>query len=178
MIALKRILVPTDFSESSRAAVRYGVAFARAFNARLDLLHVAGRRDLEVMLEGERVVHALTDDVAAGQPSDPYALMHEAEREMLAKLLTEHEEQELHPQYVLRVSGTGGPYLEIVRYAVEQDIDLIVMGSHGGGAVAHMLMGSVADKMVRKSPCPVLTVRHPEHEFILPEEDEGKLPGG
>ena len=61
----------------------------------------------------------------------------------------------------------GGAYIEIVRYAKERDIDLIVMGTHGRGFMAHMLMGSVAEKVVRKAPCPVLTVRHPEHEFVL-----------
>jgi nucleotide-binding universal stress UspA family protein len=51
----------------------------------------------------------------------------------------------------------------------EQDIDLIVLGTHGRGFVAHMLMGNVAEKVVRKAPCPVLTVRHPEHEFVMPD---------
>ena len=169
MIALKRILVPTDFSESSEAALRYGVAFARAFNARLDLLHVTRPRDLEDILEGERVVHVLTDPADSGAPVDPSQLIHEAERQRLATLLTEQEQVEVQAHYVLRAEGSGGPYEEIVRYAVEQDIDLIVMGSHGGGRVAHLLMGSVAESMVRKAPCPVLTVRHPEHEFILPD---------
>ncbi len=69
---------------------------------------------------------------------------------------------------MLRASGPGGPYVEIVRYAKERDIDLIVMGTHGRGFVAHMLMGSVAEKVVRRAPCPVLTVRHPEHDFVVP----------
>ena len=170
MIAMKRILVPTDFSESSETAVRYGVAFAQAFNARLDLLHVVPRQDLEVLLEGERVVHVLTDSADAQASVEPDALMHEAERQMLATLLTEQEQKELRTEYVLRVSGPGGVYVEIVRYAEEQAIDLIVIGSHGPGSVAHMLMGGVAEKVVRKAPCPLLMVRHPEHEFVLPHE--------
>ncbi len=176
MIALKRILVPTDFSESAAAAVRYGVAFARAFHARLDLLHVTGRRELEDILEGERVVHVLTDAPDATRAVDPYDLLHDAERQRLATLLTEQEQQDLQTQYVLRVSGSGGPYAEIVRYAVEQDIDMIVMGAHGHGGVAHMLMGSVTENMIRQAPCPVLAVRHPEHEFILPDETPGAAP--
>ncbi len=68
--------------------------------------------------------------------------------------------------------------MEIVRYAKEKDIDLIVMGTHGLGFVAHLLMGSVAEKVVRKAPCPVLTVRHPEHEFVIPENaDQPKAKG-
>ena len=176
MIALKRILVPTDFSESAGAALRYGVAFARAFHARLDLLHVAGRRELEDILEGERVVHALTDEPGEVRRTDPYDLLHDAERQRLATLLTETDLQEIQPQCVLRVSESGGAYGEIVRYAVEQDIDLIVMGSHGHGGVAHLLMGSVAEKMVRKAPCPVLTVRHPEHEFVLSDTSDAAAP--
>jgi nucleotide-binding universal stress UspA family protein len=62
----------------------------------------------------------------------------------------------------------GPPFLEIVRYAQEANIDLIVLGTHGRGGLAHMLLGSVAEKVVRKAPCPVLTVRHPEHEFVAP----------
>ena len=58
----------------------------------------------------------------------------------------------------------GSPLVEIVRYAQEHSVDLIVMGTHGHGPVAHMLLGSVADNVIRRAPCPVLTVRHPHHE--------------
>ena len=164
MIALKHILVPTDFSQTSEAAAKYGVALARAFNARLHLLHVETRHDLEIIVERELVVEKyLSETTAATLPKS-------VARELLKKVLTEQEDKELGAEYVLRASGRGGPYVEIVRYAGERNIDLIVMGTHGRGFVAHMLMGSVAEKVVRKAPCPVLTVRHPEHEFVLPEE--------
>jgi nucleotide-binding universal stress UspA family protein len=163
MITLKHILVPTDFSETSEAAAKYGVALARAFNATLHLLHVEPRRDLQIMVERELVVEKLGDPTATAPPQN-------AARELLGRILTEHEEKELRAEYVLRASGLGGPYVEIVRYAKERTIDLIVMGTHGRGFVAHMLMGSVAEKVVRKAPCPVLTVRHPEHEFVIPDE--------
>ena len=164
MITLKHILVPTDFSETSEAAAKYGVALARAFNATLHLLHVEPRRDLQIIVERELVVEKfLSDPTAATLPPN-------AARELLGKILTEQEERELRPEYVLRASGLGGPYVEIVRYAKERTIDLIVMGTHGRGFVAHLLMGSVAEKVVRKAPCPVLTVRHPEHEFVIPDE--------
>jgi nucleotide-binding universal stress UspA family protein len=164
MIALQHILVPTDFSEASEAAAKYGVALARAFNARLHLLHVESRHDLEIIVERELVVQKhLRETTAAGLPQN-------VARELLGKILTEREEDELRAEYVLRASGRHGPYLEIVRYAKERNIDLIVMGTHGRGFVAHLLMGSVAENVVRYAPCPVLTVRHPEHEFVIPEE--------
>ena len=169
MIVLKRILVPTDFSEASEAAVNYGVALARAFNAKLYLLHVAERRELDVSVERQRVVDTFLD-AAAGR-TDPPGLdesRDHAARELFGTVLSKKDEEDLRAEYVLRASGLGGPYVEIVRHAKDSDIDLIVMGTHGRGFVAHMLMGSVAEKVVRRAPCPVLTVRHPEHEFIMP----------
>ena len=61
------------------------------------------------------------------------------------------------------------PYPEILRYADEHAVDLIVMGTHGRGGVTHMLLGSIAEKVVRRAPCPVLTVRHPQREFVEPD---------
>jgi nucleotide-binding universal stress UspA family protein len=66
------------------------------------------------------------------------------------------------------VTGTN-PAATIVDYARAHMIDLIVLGTHGRGAVAHMFMGNVAERVVRSAPCPVLTVRHPQHEFVLPD---------
>ena len=59
--------------------------------------------------------------------------------------------------------------MEIVRHAKAETADLIAMGTHGRGPVTHLLLGSVAEKVVRSAPCPVLTVRQPEHEFVLPQ---------
>ena len=161
MIALKRILVGTDFSEASTAALKYGVALAQAFRARLHLLHVAGRQDVEVMVERQRVIDEFLRD-----PDAP-AAGRNAARELLRDLLPPGAGT-AEVEYVLRASGAGGPYVEITRYARERDIDLIVVGTHGRGFIGHLLMGSVAEKLVRNAPCPVLTVRHPQHEFVLP----------
>ncbi len=62
----------------------------------------------------------------------------------------------------------GRPFIEIIRYAREKKIDLIVLGTHGRSGLKHVLLGSVAERVVRKAPCPVLTIRHPEHEFVMP----------
>ncbi|PYR46782.1 MAG: universal stress protein [Acidobacteria bacterium] len=155
MIALKYILVPTDFSETSDVAVRYGVALARAFKAKLDLLHV-----IHEGFAAELAVPTLPLGLLDGMQNDA--------RDRLAKILTEHEQKELRSESVLR---QGAPDLQIVGFARERDVDLIVMGTHGRSGVAHILMGGVAEKVVRKAPCPVLTVRHPEHEFVIPEEE-------
>lgn len=161
MIALKRILVGTDFSEASAAALKYGVALAQAFHAHLHLLHVAGRQDVEVMVERQRVIEEFLRDPAAP------AARHNTARELLRDLLPQGAGT-AEVEYVLRASGAGGPYVEIVRYARERDIGLIVVGTHGRGFIGHLMMGSVAEKLVRNAPCPVLTVRHPQHEFVLP----------
>jgi nucleotide-binding universal stress UspA family protein len=65
--------------------------------------------------------------------------------------------------------SSHAPASTIVEYARQEGIDLIVTGTHGRGGVAHLLMGSVAERVVRTAPCPVLTVRHPEHEFVIPD---------
>ena len=83
----------------------------------------------------------------------------------MSKVLTDGERQKFHAELV---TLWGSPFVEIIRYAMSHDVDLIVMGTYGLGPIAHMLMGSVAEKVVRKAPCPVLTVRRPEHEFVMP----------
>jgi nucleotide-binding universal stress UspA family protein len=62
----------------------------------------------------------------------------------------------------------GRPFMEIIRYAKDNQMDLIVLGTHGRSGLRHVLLGSVAERVVRKAPCPVLTIRHPEHEFVMP----------
>ena len=155
MIAFKRILVPTDFSETSDAAIRYAVELTRGFNSALHVLHVVERNSQYD--EGMEFPLGLMEG------------LQNSARERLNKVLTEEEKAVVRPEVVLRV---GNPFLEIIGCAKEHDIDLIVMGTHGRGFVTHMLMGSVAEKVVRKAPCPVLTVRDTRHEFVLREEVE------
>ena len=62
----------------------------------------------------------------------------------------------------------GRPFAEIIAYARQNDIDLIVMGTHGRGAIAHVFLGSTTEKVVRKAPCAVMTVRAPDHGFVMP----------
>jgi len=155
MIALKQILVPTDFSEPSQVAVRYGVALAEAFQAQLHIVHV-----LETPFN-----QVLVSEVYVPPPPNMFAEWEKNAQDALERVLAPADRQKCRAELVLR---HGNPYLEIIDYAKSKDIDLIVMGTHGRGGMAHLLMGSTAERVVRKSPCPVLTVRHPEHEFVTP----------
>jgi nucleotide-binding universal stress UspA family protein len=165
MILLKRILVPVDFSDTAQAAVKYGSALAKQFQASLILLHVEERREYEVIVEGERVVEeTLAPGVSPPKTDD---IVHSAARMLIGRLLTPEDETTLRAEYELLASGPGGPAAEIMRFAKEREIDLIVIGTHGRGGVQHLLMGSVAESVVRGASCPVLVVRPHEHEFVV-----------
>ena len=153
MITLKQILVPTDFSETSEVAAKYARALAQAFGADLHLMHV---------LENP---YASYDPLSFTPPINFFEELEAQTRDRLMRLLADWEP--LHP-HVDVVTTRGSTFIEIIHYAKEHNIDLIVLGTHGRGPIAHMLMGSVAEKIVRKAPCPVLTVRHPQHEFVMP----------
>src|SRR4029077_3244661 len=91
----------------------------------------------------------------------------DAARRQLDALLVDNDEPPLPTRRA--VIASGAPALTVVKYAELNHIDLIVTGTHGRGAVAHLLLGSVAERIVRTAPCPVLTVRHPEREFVVPD---------
>ncbi len=157
MMTIKNILVATDFSEPSDAALAYGRELAGRFNGTLHVLHVA--QNIYITTFGAETYAPIAPELQA-----------EAENSARARL----------EQLVISSDGSGprttpvvmtsaSPAFAIIDYATEHHIDLIVMGTHGRGALAHLLMGSVAEKVVRLAPCPVLTVRHPEHEFIKPD---------
>ncbi len=157
MIALKRILVATDFGEASDAALAYGRELARTFEADLELVHVVEN----ILSRGFGA-----EGYVAAYPELQQEVEDAAERQLNATLSVEDREV-LRTKAVLLKSNA--PAYTIVDYAKEHDFDLIIMGTHGRGAIAHLLMGSVAERVVRTAPCPVLTVRHPEHEFVLPD---------
>jgi nucleotide-binding universal stress UspA family protein len=157
MIALKKILVATDFSEPSDAALAYGRELARTFGASLTVLHVVDNI-LTRAYGAEGVVLAdpeLQREIETSAQRQMDALLFDEDRKMLGA--------------VGLVISSNSPSAAIVTYARDTSVDLIVMGTHGRGAIAQLLMGSVAERVVRIAPCPVLTVRHPEHEFVLPD---------
>ncbi len=155
MIDLKRILVPTDFSKSSENALTYALAFAEKFGAAVDLLHVV--QDLALFIPEAVLV--------TPQPAPPVEQFVTAARTALERVI-----QALNrPDLAVRPEvAEGTTYEAIVSFARERGVDLIIMGTHGHTGLAHVLLGSVAERVVRRAPCPVLTVRHPEHEFVHP----------
>lgn len=157
MITLKNILVATDFSEPSDAALTYGRALARTFGATLHVVHVVG--SVPTLVYG-------AEAYAASMPELQQEL-EDGARKQLADLLVDNDKRPLPVRPVVITSNA--PAQAIVDYAALKRIDLIVTGTQGRGGVAHLLMGSVAERVVRSAPCPVLTVRHPEHEFVLPD---------
>jgi nucleotide-binding universal stress UspA family protein len=159
MIAIKKVLVATDFSPVSETALVYGRALARTFGGTLHVLHVVEN------FVG-RFPYADAAVVGFG-PEELQAELEQAGRRELEAAVTETDRRELQAVPVFRVGNS--PARAICEYAKEAGIDVIVIGATGRGAVDRMLMGSVADKVIRRAPCPVLAVRSPEHEFVLPD---------
>ena len=154
MIDMKNILLPTDFSEPALAATSFALEFARRFGATLHLLHV------------------IEDPVLYLPMFESYPL---PSREEFEKYAQERLANWIHPDDArgieIQLSWLHGkPFVEILKAAKLRQADLIVLGTHGRGMAAHLLVGSVAEKVVRKAPCPVLTVRPEAHRFVHPAE--------
>ena len=155
MIKITNVLVATDFSDTSASALNYGREFARTFGAALHVLHVVEDAFMWTGPEAGVDFGRLQADLTS------------AARESLDRIVTSEDREQLKAVAALRTGRS--PALEIAAYAKAEDIDVIVMGTHGRGTLGHLLMGNVAEKVVRIAPCPVLTVHHPEHEFIQPD---------
>jgi nucleotide-binding universal stress UspA family protein len=156
MITMHNILVATDFSETSDSALEYGRALARNFGARLHVLHV-----VEMSLGWGGV-----DGVGYNLPAIQDAMTEDA-RKKLDDIVGPASGQP--PETIAVVKVAPGAAFVIAEYAKQAQVDLIVMGTHGRGLVGHLFLGSVAERVVRIAPCPVLTLRSPEHEFVLPD---------
>ena len=157
MLNLKKILYPTDFSEYSLAALPYAVSIAKQNDAELYCLHVVDMPQ-EEYLTSEYMVPLNVPHVSKDK-------VLRTARTRMERFVTENlsEIEKVESRVIV-----GVPFLEIIRYARDQSIDLIVIGTHGHSALAAMLLGTVVEKVVRKAPCPVLTVRHPQHKFEMP----------
>jgi nucleotide-binding universal stress UspA family protein len=157
MIVLKKIMVATDFSEPSEAALAYGQQLARTFGAGLTLFHAADNIAARAA-GGDGFV--FFDPVLQTQ-------IEESARNRACSLISDEDRDQLRAQAVVVVAVS--PAAAITDYAQHEQVDLIIVGTHGRSGVAHLMMGSVAERVVRTAPCPVLTVRRPEHEFVLPD---------
>ena len=146
MLKLHGILCPTDFSEFSEHAIRYACELAEKFQAEVHLLNVL--QDYPAVAPG------------SGETFVPFT-------DWLPELRMQSQEQlakQPGPEWASKVrvhrsTRVGAPVDEITKYAQEHHIDLIVQGTHGRRGIKHMLLGSVAENIVRYAPCPVLTVR-------------------
>jgi universal stress protein A len=142
---ITRILVPTDFSTTADAALDFAKSIARTFGASLHLVHV---------FEDPVVAGGFPEAFAPLPPNMRAALIDDANTQLANRV--SDAERERFKATTKVVGGLGAA--AIVEYAQEHDIDLIVMGTHGRTGMAHLLIGSVAERVVRLAPCPVLTV--------------------
>lgn len=159
MITLTDILVATDFSEPSTVALTYGRALARCFRSRLHVVHVVGSIPSSLIGTEASVVSV----------PDLQRQIEDAARQELDALPIDDEDV---PPIRRVLITSNAPHAAIVDYATQEHIGLIVADTHGRGAVTHALLGSVAERIVRTAPCPVLTVRNPEQEFVVPDTFE------
>lgn len=151
MVQIKKILVPVDFSDYSKHALKYAVEFAKQFDAELILISV-----IEPMI--------YPADFSMGQVAIPATDQNLSER--VEEELKNLDEKEIAGQVrSKRIIKSGKPFYEINETAREEDADLIIIATHGHTGVEHLLFGSTAEKVVRKAPCPVLTLREPLKGF-------------
>ena len=146
MISLQKILVATDFSSFSEQALEFALVLAEKFLAKLYVVHLWELPMTGSLLPPEPYPESvLTEEQKAGE-------------EHLTKVTNELRASafDAEPVFVF-----GKPYLAIVKAAADLDVDLIVLGSHGRSGISHLLLGSVAEKVVRLAPCPVFTVKAP-----------------
>jgi universal stress protein A len=148
MTPFKRILVPIDFSEHSSAAVRAATDLARRFEAELVLAHVY-----------EPIAYALPEGYVLFTPTQLANLLTELQR-LLANAKKDAEAAGVPRVETKQLQGAVAP--EIINFAREGKFDLIVMGTHGRTGLKHAFLGSVAEKVLRQAPCPVLTLRATE----------------
>ena len=154
-----RILVPTDFSEPSEAALDYARALAGKFGASLHVLHV---------FDAPFAAGAVSPEGFIAESPEVHARLFEDAKNRLQRRVTATDR---HRYGAKTEIVTGSSPESIVNYAKERGMDLIVMGTHGRSGLAQLLIGSVAEKVVRTAPCPVMTVRRaPATRIQVPEQ--------
>ena len=152
MVTIDSIMLPTDFSDTSKVAQRYAKGLARQYSAELHVVHV--------ILDPAYVASPM----GMGSIPDSYHSDMEARSdEELETLFPDNNESDI---VVVRKTLGGSAAYSIVEYAKDNKISMIVMGTHGYSGLSRLLLGSVAEKVVRTSPCPVLTVHSDDNQFV------------
>ncbi|MBI9072727.1 MAG: universal stress protein [Melioribacteraceae bacterium] len=151
MTDIKKILVPIDFSDYSISALKYAINFAKKFNAEILLTYVV-----------EPFIYAADFTMSQAAIPDVDTDTRERAYNELKRLIAAEIHEELPSEIIIR---TGKPFFEINEVASEKNVDLIIIATHGHTGVEHLLFGSTAEKVVRKAPCPVLTLREPIKGF-------------
>ncbi len=146
---IKRILVPVDFSEHSQKALHYALTFATQFGAEVTLVHIVE----QMVYPGDWMYPPLAvSDFAT-----------EKREQVIAKLRALDEGSGVKTHHVVRL---GRAWQEVIEIAREMKSDLIILATHGYTGLKHVLLGSVAEKILRHAPCPVLSVRADERDFL------------
>ncbi len=155
MKKIHRILSPIDFSDYSDAGLRMAADVAENFESEIVVLHV---------LTADELKEKKSRPSPAGYVD---SIFREAEQQALdhAHKIFESDKRDLQ---VRAVVSQGDPFVEIIRKAREEQCGMIVLATHGRSGLNHVLVGSVAEKVVRMADCPVLTIRPSEHKFQMP----------
>jgi nucleotide-binding universal stress UspA family protein len=147
---ISKILAPTDCSEASMDALKYSIKIAKTHRAELMVLNVVSHLK-------NAAFHSLSDKSVSNSK------VHLAAKNQLEEFWKSMGKNEIEADLIVEF---GDPFAEIMRYAKSKKNDIIVMGTHGRTGLVHVLMGSVAEKVVRYSPIPVVTVKHESYEFF------------
>jgi nucleotide-binding universal stress UspA family protein len=146
MVNIKKILCPTDFSETSKKALNYAIELTKAFNAELEILHV--------QLDEAQVVAFYLPEATINNVKKELEESTKQQLEDFCNNLRHDLEQINYTKKIIK----GVPHIEIIQEAKATNADLIVIGTHGRSGFEHVLFGSTTEKVIRKSPCPVLSV--------------------
>lgn len=158
-IGLKKILVPVDFSANSEKALDYGIRLAQRTQASILLLHVFELPEFSGVLP-----EASSWQIDYQEIKKTFESAIEGAKERLAKVADRVRKAELEVRTQL---CQGTPYEEIVKVAKDEEVELIVIATHGYTGLKHFLLGSTAERVVRAAPCPVFVVREKERDFLL-----------
>ena len=150
LVKLQSVLVPVDFSNTSLKALQYAVRFADQFGGRLTLLSVLETAATPDFLNFPLVMEPDVAMKAAKERLESVVQRARIPARLIEKILVRH----------------GTPFVEITEAARTLKVDLIILTTHGHTGLKHVLMGSTAERVVRHAPCPMLTVREKEHEFV------------